>query len=85
MRWKSGALGLGVGVGEAARWLQEQLGAKPDSALVKSNRKYAVVQIGGKMRIAYFEPSPVFKGVDTIVYSDRATSSVCASASGCQW
>ena len=36
------------------------------------NKKYAVVQIGGKMRIAYFEPSPVFKGVDTIVYSDRA-------------
>jgi hypothetical protein len=43
-----------------------------EGRLGRMNKKYAVVQIGGKMRIAYFEPSPVFKGVDTIVYSDRA-------------
>jgi Family of unknown function (DUF5906) len=42
-----------------------------DAALDYMNKKYAVVQIGGKMRIAYFEPSPVSKGVDTIVYSDK--------------
>jgi hypothetical protein len=53
-----------------------------DETLDKMNAKYAVVQIGGKMRVAYFEPSPVFKGVDVIVYSDRATLLHYANASG---
>src|SRR5262245_20794751 len=42
------------------------------SPLEHMNERYAVVQIGGKMRVAYFEPSPAFEGVETFVYSGKS-------------
>jgi hypothetical protein len=45
-------------------------GGKEDP-LAKMNTKFAVVQVGGKMRIVWFEPSAVFDDVETVVYADK--------------